>query len=304
MTPLLKSRWTEVSVDFKGPFKIGEYLLVVDDFSRFPIVKIIHSLTSRVVIPALDEIFSLYGFPEVMKTDNGPPFNGEAISQWAKQCDFKHRKITLLWPQANGEVERFMRIINCYFILSTAVNAAQLDCGDWRQEIFSFLRHYRATPHSTTGKSPAELHLNRKIKTELPFLKKDPVIIYEALRRKDDRVKQHIKELADKRHHATPIDIQSGDKVLLRTPGQNIPYDPNPYDVTERKGTMVTIERGQQKLARNRSALKRILFSPNNEPSMPIELSNLSETPSLESSELRRSTRVRKEPTYLSDFEH
>ena len=39
MSPCPDGPWLEVSIDFYGPTPKGEYLLVViDDFSRFPIV--------------------------------------------------------------------------------------------------------------------------------------------------------------------------------------------------------------------------------------------------------------------------
>ena len=46
--------------------------------------------------------------PKVVKTDNGPLFNGETFTRWGASIGFHHRKITPLWPAANGEVERMM----------------------------------------------------------------------------------------------------------------------------------------------------------------------------------------------------
>ena len=67
----------------------GKYLLVlIEDLSRFPIVAIT-SINAKVVIEKLDKIFSEYGIPEVLRTDNGQQFG------------FKHRKTTPIWPQAN-----------------------------------------------------------------------------------------------------------------------------------------------------------------------------------------------------------
>ena len=39
---------------------------------------------------------------------------------------------------------------------------------DPRREIDRFLMNYRNTPHSTTGKTPSELLMNRIIKTKVP----------------------------------------------------------------------------------------------------------------------------------------
>ena len=49
-----------------------------------------------------------------------------------------------------------------------AVRAAHAEKRDWRSELNKFLLAYRSTPHTTTGKSPAELLYGRKMSTELP----------------------------------------------------------------------------------------------------------------------------------------
>ena len=97
MTELPKGPWKEVSVDFCGPFSTGEYLLVViDDYSRFPEVETLHSTSYEATKPKLDAIFSRQGYPEVLKSDNGPPFQGQEFAAWAKERGFTHRKITPL----------------------------------------------------------------------------------------------------------------------------------------------------------------------------------------------------------------
>ena len=57
----------------------------------------------------------------MLKSDNGPPFNGNEFRQFADYLGFKHRKITPLWPKANAELERFMRTIE------KTVRAAQVE---------------------------------------------------------------------------------------------------------------------------------------------------------------------------------
>ena len=113
MTPLPDGPWEHLSADFSGPYPTGEYLLVVvDDYSRFPVVHTTKSTSARSIIPILDQIFSTFGIPKILKTDNGPPFNGHDFKQFSTYLGFHHQKITPHWPQANGEAERFMRTIN------------------------------------------------------------------------------------------------------------------------------------------------------------------------------------------------
>ena len=107
MTPLPDGPWKSLSADFYEPLPTGEYLIVIiDDYSRFPIVEIVYSTSARVVIPVLDKTFSIFGILDELKTDNGLPFQGSKFANFAKHMGFKHRKVTPLWPWANGECEK------------------------------------------------------------------------------------------------------------------------------------------------------------------------------------------------------
>ena len=105
MSTLPPGPWQELSIDFCGPFPSGDYLLVVvDDYSRYPEVEILKSTSAKAVIPHLDSIFARQGIPNVVRTDNGPPFNSHDFHLYATHLGFKHRKVTPAWPKANGEV--------------------------------------------------------------------------------------------------------------------------------------------------------------------------------------------------------
>ena len=151
MTPLPSGPWKEVSTDFAGPYPSGEYIMVaIDEYSRFSEVEILSSTSAKSVIPKLDAIFSRQGIPDVLKSDNGPPFTSLEFKKFAEYLDFQHRRITSCWPKANGEAERFMRT------LGKAIRTATVERRSWKQDLHKFLRQYRATPHLTTGVSPYE----------------------------------------------------------------------------------------------------------------------------------------------------
>ena len=59
----------------------------------------------------IEKIFTTYGVPEVIKSDNRPPFNSKRFADFAEEQGFKHRKVTPGWTEANGDVERFMRTV-------------------------------------------------------------------------------------------------------------------------------------------------------------------------------------------------
>jgi hypothetical protein len=54
------------------------YLMVlIDDYSRYLFVEVVNSTSARTVIPRLDCILAIRGITTCIKTDNGPPFNGD-----------------------------------------------------------------------------------------------------------------------------------------------------------------------------------------------------------------------------------
>ena len=120
-TPLPAATWTEISVNFAGPFPSGEYLLVIiDDYSQFPEVEILPSLSANVVIPRLNIIFAKQRYPTIVKTDNGPPFQREDFKDFATQSGFKHRRIIPLWTAANGNTGPSLIPLQKYLLLKPA----------------------------------------------------------------------------------------------------------------------------------------------------------------------------------------
>lgn len=152
-TELPNGPWESLEVDYYGPLPSGDYVLVViDEYSRFPAIDFTTLTTAKATIPKLDRIFSSYVISVKLKSDNGPPFNSETFSDYCKFMSIQHNTITPLHPRANGLVENFNRMVN------KVVRTSYVERKCWKQELFKFLRNYRAsTPHITTGKSPAVL---------------------------------------------------------------------------------------------------------------------------------------------------
>ena len=218
------------------------------------------TITAKATIPKLDAIFARHGVPDVIKSDNGPTFRSQYFKNYASYMGFDHRKVEPLWPQANGGVERMMGTLN------KTIMSSQLEGRNWKQDLYSFLLNYRATPHSTTGVSPAEALFNRKVKTRLP---QSSVVSDSAL---DDRIrlndtegKCQMKAYADSTRHARVPDVQVGDRVLVRQPKLNkftAPYLPETLTVTARKGSMVTAGNAKRSVTRNSSLFKKVAVSP------------------------------------------
>ncbi|CAF1064638.1 unnamed protein product [Brachionus calyciflorus] len=228
--------WVLASIDFYGPLKCGKYLLaLVCEYSRFPIVKVISRTTCDVVISALNEIFSIFGLPEAVKSDNGPPFNSYKFKQFSLEQGFIHKKITPLWPISN----------------------------DWEGELTEFLRNYRDTPHSSTGETPNKLMFQYNAKTsKLPMeLSKFKVEnqVHEQAKLNDAKAKAKMKTFNDRNLWAQVSHFKVGDKVLLkwkRSSKSDTYFDPDPFKIIEINGSMITVEKNGKILVRNSSFMK------------------------------------------------
>ena len=192
--------WQELSADFYGPMSDDNkyWLVLIDDYSRFPIVETISSTAADEVIPALEEIMSVFGTPEMLKTDNGPPFNSIKFKDFSVRLNFVHKKITPYWPRANGEAEKFM--IN----LSKVRKNAQVNGNKKNQELMLFLRAYRATPHCVTKVSPSILLMGFNKTSGLPSMFIKPASEKDVFARENDKkAKEAMKIAYDRRKHVS-----------------------------------------------------------------------------------------------------
>ena len=255
-TKLPDGPWQAVDMDFWGPLPTGESLLVIiDEYSRYPEVEFVHSTSAEAVVPHIDKVFSAHGFPHRVKTDGGPPFNGTGThlyQQYMKWAGIKAMVVSPEDPEANGLAENFMKSLKKIWHISRIENK------NFRQELYKFLRQYRSTPHSTTGKPPAELLFNRKIQTRL-LIKQEPARDPQV-RHQDEEAKAKQKQYKDNKSNVKPHNIQVGDQVLLRQRQSKTHsvYDPEPYRVTEVHGTQITATQGTKIRVRDAKLFKKV----------------------------------------------
>ena len=94
--------WHTINIDFLGPLPNSKYLLVaIDQYSRYPFVKIVSSTSANCTASALEKIFSEHELPQRMISDNGRSFKSSQISAYMKNSRITHNRITPLHPRAN-----------------------------------------------------------------------------------------------------------------------------------------------------------------------------------------------------------
>ena len=128
-----------------------------------------------------------------------------------------------------------------------------------------------------------------------------------ALRHNDKIAKEKMKEYAENHGHIRRTDIGVGDLVLVkncRTSKSEPYYDPEPYVVIYKKGTMITARRKDRKITRNATWFKVIPDDSRSSENSDFDGGSAifsdspedEEAPTNEGPELRRSTRVTAQP--------
>ncbi|KAJ8346504.1 hypothetical protein SKAU_G00279050 [Synaphobranchus kaupii] len=109
------SPWERIHVDFAGPFEGHMYLVVVDAHSKWPEVHIMDSTTASKTIQVLRGLFSRYGIPHILVSDNGPQFCSEEFSAFLKSNGVKHIRSAPYHPATNGLAEHFVQTFKQVF---------------------------------------------------------------------------------------------------------------------------------------------------------------------------------------------
>ena len=238
-TRLPQGPWMDVATDLLGPLDSGHSILVtVDYYSRYYEYAILKSTTAEKVIDCLDEMFSRHGLPETLKSDNGPQFRSEEFKTFCELNGIMPLKVTAKWPQANGEVERQNDS------LLKRIRIAQAEGLNWKKELRKYVAKYRGIDHNTTGRSPAELLFNRKVRGKLPDISSGHRENLEVQDR-DAEQKGKSKIYTDERRNAKYSDVQVGDEVLVRQNKTNkldTNFNATPHTVVSKAGNSLVVQ--------------------------------------------------------------
>ena len=254
---VMPGRWEVLHIDMYGPLPSGEHILgIIDACTRWPELHVLTTTTSEAIKQKLDITFSIHGKPLEIVTDNAPNLKSVEMKQFCTVEGIRHRKIGPYWPKANSYIERF------YKTLGKALKIFDQEKRNWRNELNNFLFDYRTSPHCTTGISPAELLMGRKLRGRIPHVDKKLTDKTLALAQQRDREqKAKMKKYADNRSKAKHVDINIGDKVLVKQKKINkfsSKYDSNPYEVTRIQGSALTLQRNGKSIMRNVGLVKKL----------------------------------------------
>ena len=149
--------WHTVATDlFKT--KNSKYLLIVDYYSRFPVLCKMDSTTSRVLVQEMKAVFAELGVPNVIVSDGVPQCTSAEFRDFTKHWQNEHRVSSPGNPQSNGMAEHCVQTMKASLI-KTIQEGEDMDLA---------LLTYKTTLLNHRLPSPAELLNSRKYKTLLP----------------------------------------------------------------------------------------------------------------------------------------
>ena len=101
--------WARVHVDYAGPFMNSMSFIVTDAYSKWVEIKKTSSTTSTATIQMLRTIFTHYGLPSTLVSDNGTCFTSQEFEDFLKVNGIQHIKTAPYHPQSNGLAERMVQ---------------------------------------------------------------------------------------------------------------------------------------------------------------------------------------------------
>lgn len=282
--------WNRLHLDFAGPFLGHMFLILVDALSKWLDVHLMQSISSANTIETLLTIFATHGLPRTVVTDNGS-FTSEEFLTFMTENGISHTTTAPYHPSSNGLAERAVQTFK------RGLNATK---GDSIQERLSkFLFTYRITPHTTTGIAPAQLLMNRRLRSRLDCLFPD--------------LQTHIKkkQAEQKATHDNSKSLRSfnvGDNVYTRdfstTPVAWIPgkvtkvTGPLSYHIELEDGRVVRRHVDAVRTRDNVSTNSPHVSDTSNDLYLPTRPRTIATPRVRHAPTIRRSTRARAQPNY------
>ena len=159
----------KVAFDLVGPLPKSSsgyrYLLtMMCMYTKFPAAIPLKRVDNETVVEAMFEVFSRYGLPKILLTDQGSVFTSKLTKSMCKEFDIQKIQTSPYHPQSDGALERW------HACLKGMLKRSQCDLKFWDKELKYLLFAYRSTPHCVTGFSPFTLMFGREVRGPLDVL--------------------------------------------------------------------------------------------------------------------------------------
>ena len=250
-----------LAIDLAGPFPTStnghNFLFVITDIAtRFTLLRPITDKTAATIALHLYQIFTDFGFPRIIQSDNGTEFVNATMHELKANFGFDHRTISPYHPQANGAAESHVKIAKQ--LLSKLCN------GQWNHwDLFVPATQYGMNLRTTKrhGSTPFSLMLARapnpfksyQADTSRPLTTEQLVkridfmntIVYPAIADKTATSSARVVRMFSKDHKILDDGFPAGSHVMMNTEPRTSKLHPKyegPFTVLRRtKGGAYTL---------------------------------------------------------------
>jgi len=260
--PVVTEPFTRIAMDIVGPLPIcrdtgNRFILTVLDLcTHYPEAIPMPQHTAKDVAKALTSIFSRFGLPREILSDQGSDFMSDLMQVFLNDLHIDQIRTSPYHPQSNGACERFNGTLK---VMLKALVEKHPD--SWDAAIPWVLFAYREVPVETLGYSPFELMFGRSVvgpltlrkrqwlgETDLSTAKKSAVEFLLDTRTQlrdalavaeNNAMEQQRKSKTWYDRKARMREFQPGDKVLALLPVAGCPLQAKyhgPYVVVEKLG--------------------------------------------------------------------
>ena len=167
--------WKTIATDL-FVFQDKTYILIIDLFSHFPVVRQLHGESTKVVLNVLKDVFSNFGIPESIISNNGPCYKSQEFNTFCAKFEINHITGTSYNHQANSIAEHMIQTIK-QLMVKTQSNS-------WLALLI-----LKSTPMNGIDRSPAELLCNRHFRTNIPMIQHASDLSHKARLQNEDSTK-------------------------------------------------------------------------------------------------------------------
>ena len=144
------------------------FFILIDAHSKWIDAVCTNSPSASAAVEHLRNVFSQFGIPETIVSDNAACFTGEEFQAFVASNGIKHITSSPHHPASNGFGECAVQIVKN--------GLKKVTKGTINARLAKILFAYRIAPQSTTGVSPSELLLIRRPCCRLDLLKPNPAV--------------------------------------------------------------------------------------------------------------------------------
>ena len=148
-----------LNIDFKGPLlpspRGNKYLLtIIDEYSRFPFAFPCRDMTSKTIIYCLNQLFSIFGMPDMIHSDRATDFLSEELRKYLCGKGIATSKTSRYHPEGNGQVEKLNGTL--WKAIQVTLHSRNMKAQDWEDVIPDALHSIRSLLCTATNTTPHE----------------------------------------------------------------------------------------------------------------------------------------------------